>query len=534
MFIIPIGTKSSLALKPKLTIGLIAANIIVALITVPLMIQTESDLFKVQRGRFAGQIRLYAQEHPRDALLTSPSGASMDQSLQELESAKDFQSFQYALFKSLAASGITAEEFQKYEETLRSRSEEYYLGSESDAAFGEWKQLCARESTIVEGSVLNRFGLIPSKMNRIHTYFTHLFIHAGIWHLLGNMLFLWIVGCLLEDSWGRIPFLLFFLAGGVIAGLIHCFQDASSHMPLVGASGAIAAAMGAFTIRHFWTKIRFFYFVLLLFRPCVGTFFLPAFVFLPLWFAEQVAMHYLNGRLGGVSNVAYMAHIGGFSVGVLTALAMRLTGFEERFLAPSVQKTQVAAGVTKDPRFDRACELLNTGNGESARLLFNKLLADRPEDAELIQDVALLYREKGCTEDYAALTEKTLKLMILKGKMEDASRLALDTVRARENVQLNSQYLMRVAKWLTEQEFYGDAHDVYRSIISAAQAPNTTLKACISLARLLSDKMDNAKDALTLLEEARKMPLDEEWTDTISALEREINTRVFSLPSRNF
>jgi hypothetical protein len=50
----------------------------------------------------------------------------------------------------------------------------------------------------------------------------------------------------------------------------------------------------------------------------------------------------------------------------------------------------------------------------------------------------------------------------------------------------------------------------------------------------LSDKMDNAKDALTLLEEARKMPLDEEWTDTISALEREINTRVFSLPSRNF
>jgi tetratricopeptide (TPR) repeat protein len=257
-------------------------------------------------------------------------------------------------------------------------------------------------------------------------------------------------------------------------------------------------------------------------------------VFLPLWFAEQVAMHYLNGRLGGVSNVAYMAHIGGFSVGVLTALALRLTGFEERFLAPSVQKTQVAAGVTKDPRFDRACELLNTGNGESARLLFNKLLADRPEDAELIQDVALLYREKGCTEDYAALTEKTLKLMILKGRMEDASRLALDTVRARENVQLNSQYLMRVAKWLTEQEFYGDAHDVYRSIISAAQAPNTTLKACIALARLLSDKMDNAKDALTLLEEARKMPLDEEWTDTISALEREINTRVFSLPSRNF
>jgi membrane associated rhomboid family serine protease len=533
MFIIPIGTKSSLALTPKLTIGLIAANVLVAIITVPLMIQTESDLFRVQRVRFARQIELYLDEHPAKVTPASILGKSLGQSLQDLESAKDFQSFQAALSNALAMSGVTAEAFQNYERILRSRGEDYYLGSKNDAAFSEWRLLRTREETIVARSVLHRFGLVPSNMSRIHTFFTHQFIHAGIWHLLGNMLFLWVVGCLLEDSWGRLPFLVSFLAGGAVAGLIHCYQDTSSTMPLVGASGAIAAAMGAFTIRHFWTKIKFFYFFLLLIRPYAGTFYLPAFVFLPFWFAQQVALHYLDGHLGGVSNVAYMAHIAGFTFGILTALAMRLAGFEERFLTPSVQKTQVAAGVMKDPRFNRACELLTGGNVESARLLFNKLLADRPDDLDLMQDIAMFYREKALTTDYAALIEKALKLMILKDRMEDASRLALDMLRAPESTALNGQYLTRVAKWLAGQERYGDAHDIYRSIITSAQPLNIRSKAYVALATLLVDKMGNTKDALTLLEDARSEALGEEWLDTIVRLEQEIKSGVFTLSFKN-
>jgi len=524
--IIPIGTKSSLALKPKLTIGLIAANAIVAAITIPLMLTTESALLRVRGERFATQIRLYLEDHQReDAFALIPS-AGVEPALRELETAKDVQGLQIALYNSFQTTGILPGEFESYKETLRS-------GGESDrgSAIGSsgmlaaWKTLCAKEQEISDGSVLNRFGLIPGKMNRVYTFFTHLFLHGGIWHLLGNMLFLWIVGCLLEDSWGRLPFLAFYIAGGALAGLVHCFQDTTSSMPLVGASGAIAAAMGAFTIRHFWTKIKFFYFFLFFFKPYAGTFYLPAFVFLPFWFMTQVAFHYLNGIAGGGSNVAYMAHIGGFSAGLLAALMMRITGFEERFLAPAVRKTQVKAGVLKDPRFERACELLKRGNRESARALFNKLLDDRLEDIDMIQDIALLYRENGLADDYGTLTEKALKLMILQGRMEEAARFALDILDRRDQVRINAQYLMRVAKWLTERGSFGEAHDVYRSIIARDQPSNVSSKAYLALAKLLSDKMNNSRDALALLREAREKPLESEWEETITQLEALLSDR---------
>jgi membrane associated rhomboid family serine protease len=519
--IIPIGTQSSLALKPKLTIGIIAANIVVALITMPLMLRTGNELLMVQRERFAKQIRLYIIEHPRDGLLASVPSAGVDESIQELETAKDVRSFQFALYRTLQITGVPPEVFREYENALRSKGGMNDTDSEMgfSGMLAEWNALRAKEQRIADGNVLNRLGLIPNDMNRGYTFFTHLFVHGGVWHLLGNMLFLWIVGCLLEDSWGRIPFLVFYLAGGAFAGLTHCLQDTSSTMPLVGASGAIAAAMGAFTIRHFWTRIRFFYFFLVLFKPYVGTFCLPAFVFLPLWFIAQLVLRSLDGYMGGVSTVAYMAHIAGFSAGLIAALAMRITGFEERFLAPAVMKTQVKAGVLKDPRFERACELLERGNHESARALFNKLIDDRPQDFDTLQDIALLYREKGFTDDYAAFGEKALRLMILKGSMEEAARYARELVGGGNGIRINAPYLMRVAKWLTERESYGEAYDIYRSIIASSREPNILSKAYIALTKLLSEKMNNILDARRLLEEARTMRLDTDWQETISKME---------------
>ena len=528
--IIPIGTKSSLALKPKLTIGLIAANIIVAAITLPLMLRTESSLLGVRGERFAVQIRLYLAEHPDE--YASPGGAPeiIEPALRDLETAKDMESSQIALYTAFQAAGIQPEEFERYGDTLGDRD-----GSDDSSAPGPsgvlaaWKTLRVKEDEIYSGSVFGRFGLLPGKMNRFHTFFTHIFLHGGIWHLLGNMLFLWIIGCLLEDSWGRAPFFVFYLAGGALAGLVHCLQDTTSLVPLIGASGAIAAAMGAFTIRHFRTEIKLFYFFLFFFKPYMGTFCLPAFVFLPFWFMSQIALHYLHGIMGIGTNVACAAHIGGFSAGILAALAMRFTGFEERFLGPLVRKSQIKAGVLKDPRFERACELLKQGNRESARVLFNKLLDDRLEDIELIQDIALLYRENGLTDDYGILTEKALKLMILKGCMEEAAHLALATLSQPDKVRINAQYLMRIAKWLTEQGSYGDAYDIYSSIIPPGQPSNVSSKAYLALAKLLSDKMNNTRDALAMLKEARRGPLESDMEEAIAQLEAILNDKVNTL-----
>ena len=272
MFIIPIGTKSSLALKPKITIGLIVINILIGIITFPLMMQSETGLLDIQRDRYANQVRLYIADHPEDFRSDEQVWMIEQEYLPMMESAEDWFDLEYALMGALSIMRIDFEQLEEFGKVLEERTPDYYADATSNGYwhFDEWKSQMARERKHRESNVIHMFGLVPSKMARAHTFFTYQFFHGGIWHLLGNMLFLWIVGCLLEDTWGRIPFLVFYLLGGAFAGWIHCLQDTSSVQPLIGASGAIAAAMGAFTIRHFMTRIKFFYFFMFFFRGCFG------------------------------------------------------------------------------------------------------------------------------------------------------------------------------------------------------------------------------------------------------------------------
>lgn len=527
MFIIPIGTKSSLALKPKVTIGLIAVNILIAMITFPLGFQAHKNLFKVQRERYAHEIRLYLTEHPIDEGGGFRYGPSIEELVREIEKAEDYIDLEIAVMEALLYAGADIEDLEEYEKVLDERTELHYIDSfdGSEYTFSQWKQIKAKEDKVMEGNVVYALGLVPSKMHRIHTFVTYQFIHGGLFHLLGNLLFLWIVGCLLEDSWGRGPFLIFYLIGGAFAGLAHCLQDTSSVMPLIGASGAIAAAMGAFTIRHFWSKIRFFYFFLFFFRPFWGTFHLPACVFLPFWFLQQVALKYLSDFVGG-SDVAYLAHIAGYAMGFITVLVFRATDFEKRFLSPRVQKVQVEAGVLKDPRFNKACELLNKGSVEQAKYLFTKLIHERPHDLEMIQDIALLYREQGLEGDYNKLSGKTLKQLLLKSRYEEAATVAFDIVNQGDLVDVNTQCLMRVAKWCVDENRFGEAHDIYRALIRANPTPQVTAKASLALAKVLSNNMNNPADALQVLADARSLSLDPEWKERISEAEAAIQKTI--------
>ncbi len=130
-----------------------------------------------------------------------------------------------------------------------------------------------------------RFGYIPADPSLL-ALFTSMFLHGGWMHLLGNMLFLWLVGGSLEDRWGRVCFSVFYIASGVVAALIHGAMIPQSHVPMVGASGAIAGLMGAFLVRLATTRIRFFYWFII-FR---GAFSVPAYVALPFWLLQQFSM----------------------------------------------------------------------------------------------------------------------------------------------------------------------------------------------------------------------------------------------------
>ena len=143
-----------------------------------------------------------------------------------------------------------------------------------------------------------------------------MFLHYDFLHIAGNMLFLWIFGDNVEDFFGHIAYLFFYLVCGVGAGLLHVLFNLHSSIPAVGASGAISGVMGAYILLHPRARILTLVFIFPL--P------VPAVIFLGLWYVIQFVSG-LNALGGGASGgVAWWAHIGGFLLGMLlTTLARR-------------------------------------------------------------------------------------------------------------------------------------------------------------------------------------------------------------------
>ena len=140
-----------------------------------------------------------------------------------------------------------------------------------------------------------------------------MFLHGSILHLAGNMLFLWIFGNNVEDHLGHIGFAVFYLFVGVAATGAHYLADTGSTQPVIGASGAIAGVMGAYLV--LWPRARILTIIaLLLFLPV----YLPAAVLLAIWFGSQFVTSFNPN-----TNVAWLAHVGGFVAGAGIALALR-------------------------------------------------------------------------------------------------------------------------------------------------------------------------------------------------------------------
>jgi len=150
------------------------------------------------------------------------------------------------------------------------------------------------------------------------TIFTSMFLHGGLLHIGGNMLYLWIFGNNIEDVLGHFKFILFYLIGGVVAALAHILSSPSSAVPTLGASGAIAAVLGAYIILYPNARVMSLVF-LGFFATMVAV---PAVVVLGLWIFLQVISTALGGGMTPGGGVAYWAHIGGFAFGVVVILLL--------------------------------------------------------------------------------------------------------------------------------------------------------------------------------------------------------------------
>jgi membrane associated rhomboid family serine protease len=145
-----------------------------------------------------------------------------------------------------------------------------------------------------------------------------MFLHGGIIHLAGNVLFLWIFGDNLEEAMGRLGFLTFYLACGIGAGLAQVLVDPLSTVPVIGASGAIAGVMGGYLLLYPRAQVDILV-ILIVFLRIIA---LPAWAMLGIWFVFQLVNGSVNDSTGG--GVAYWAHAGGFILGVLFCLPVWL------------------------------------------------------------------------------------------------------------------------------------------------------------------------------------------------------------------
>jgi len=154
------------------------------------------------------------------------------------------------------------------------------------------------------------------------TLLSSTFLHGGIMHLGGNMLFLWIFGDNIEQKFGKIKFLGIYLLWGILAGLMHIMGDPTSITPAVGASGAISGILGAYLVIFPRARIQTFLMLGFFWRMMH----IQARWFLPFWLVFQNLLPFFIGGFGVAGGgVAYLAHIGGFAVGLATGYLYRKT-----------------------------------------------------------------------------------------------------------------------------------------------------------------------------------------------------------------
>ena len=360
-----------------------------------------------------------------------------------------------------------------------------------------------------KASPLTRYAYIPGEHNALGLI-TSQFLHAGWLHLIGNMLFLWLAGCNIEDRWGRVVFPLFYLSAGVVAALAHKVSAPQSFIPLIGASGAIAGAMGAFLMKFSRTRINFFYFLWMFIFIRSGTFRAPAYLMLSLWLLGQVFYGLVTSGQGG--GVAFWAHVGGFVFGVVFATAFGMSGMEQKV----DRSIEGQVSLQQDPQIVKAGELIDAGRPAEAIDLLEQFAAKAPNSVDAQLE---LLRAAKTAEDQERARRAYVRLIALYVK-QNALDTALDLYEEMNQAGLETSVpaalRLRLAKHLEKSNFLEGAAQEYCNIYSNSPANNTSFQALLAHANLML-RMGRKAEALQLFTVAQNSPLPHlEWEATIA------------------
>jgi membrane associated rhomboid family serine protease len=392
-----------------------------------------------------------------------------------------------------------------FREEMRERRQRQKAGSGYSAALLEQPEmdlLAARLVKTWDNYWVNRFGFVPSRhAASLFNYLSCIFLHGGLLHLAGNMLYLMLAGIAIEDLWGRGVYLIFYLLSGMAATLAHYAFEPHSNIPVIGASGAIAGLMGAFMVRHFHARVKFFYAFFFFFRR--GTFHIPAYVVLPLWLLQQLFFATMTTQLGISAGVAFWAHIGGFAFGAAVAAILHHGGIELRFLTPQVE-AQVS--FDKSHIVSEALDKLNSGDAAAALPRLQMRLQMKPDDVETMYALAQAYCQLGRRSEMVALFHQIIRLQLRAGNRDaalSAYGTLLDTYAEGEQPEpLPPREWMRLCDYLKETERPEAAASEYARLAEAYPDQAYAVRALICAAELYLHHLNESERARTLFRRA--------------------------------
>jgi membrane associated rhomboid family serine protease len=384
-----------------------------------------------------------------------------------------------------------------YDARMKTVEDPARLQEEADSLNAEFVKLSA-------SSITQQYAFVPADARPI-SYLTANFLHGGWMHLIGNMWFLWLAGFVLEDVWGRWLYSVFYLIAGAAALQFYAWTNPGSITPTLGASGAVAALMGAFLVRFPKMKIEMawiFFFRLYRFKA-------PAYWLLPLWLGVEI---FYGSLFGSSSGVAHWAHVGGFLFGALAAVAIQHSGLEHKANKAIEEKL----AWTADSEIEKAGEMMEHGQLTEAITLLTGYVAAKPNSLDGWNLLRQIYHRQANTKAYLDATAKTCSLHLRTHEVEAAYQDYAEFVDA--GGKMPASTWLELCKGAEEKQEFERALTEYEQLAAAYPTDRQALTAQLSAARLCLKKLNRPQDALALYQKAAASPIPHlDWDQHIQS-----------------
>lgn len=368
-------------------------------------------------------------------------------------------------------------------------------------------ELVAELVALRDDTVFHRYGYKPADES-FKTLITSMFLHGDFWHLLGNLLFFFVTGPFLEDVLGRPAFAFLYFTGGIIAAWSHAWQHPASDVPLIGASGAIAAVMGAYLLRFARSKIEFIWIPIVI-RPTLHfRFFLPAFVVLPLWFLWQFAIA-VNET--DVSGVAVWAHVGGFAYGMLFGGLFMLAKIEERFINPAVEAETVWK---QNEHLVRANEARVRWDFETAQREIAIALREEPDNIDAHRAAYDVAREAEDWSRYGRHAASLLDVLLRKNEIDLAHEHIAEAVAINARA-LPDRFYLRAAQFLEKQNDLDRAMQLYQETARLFPNDQASFRALVQIGKLQRQAGQFEAARITLRNAQQHVACKGEWVQLV-------------------